>query len=183
MVRAELDDLVHCRKKLFIYRMTIHQGYTRWFHLSVDFSNTCDPDRVVSEYELPDWQGSVHAIRAEGRLIDGRFVCFFRDFSSKELSCVYLFPRFCAGQNKPSCGVCLHQTWDQNAPDCLSRAIIHDKPVAGQTQAGLLDDASGTLLDELWEADFLTSHLALPKSLQQVEAKPGHKSSQNLFSS
>lgn len=168
MVLPELDNLAHCRKKLFIYRMTVHKGYTRWFHLVVDFSIVHAPDKVISEYKLLDWQELPHTIRAEGKLIDGRFICSFRDLSSEQLCCVYLFPYFRTGRNKPCSGICLHQTWDKDAPDCLSRAIIHDAPVAGWEKDGLLDEETGKLLDDLWEAEFLNTHLTVERSLHKI---------------
>ncbi len=168
MVLPELDDLSYCRKRFFIYRMTARQGYTTWFHLSVDFSIVSAHDKVISEYKLQDWQGAPHTIRAEGKLIDGRFICFLRDFSSEERCCVYLFPNFRTSHNKPCCGICLHQTWDKDAPDCLSRAIIHDAPVADWLKPGLLDDMTGKSLDDLWEAEFLVTHLTLVRSRHKI---------------
>ncbi len=166
---SESNDLRLCRKKLFIYRMTVHQGHTRWFHLAVDFSTVHAPDKVISEYTLTDWQGSPHTIRAEGNLVDDRFICVFRDLGSDERSCVYMFPYFCSERHEPRCGICLHETWDKEAPDCLSRAIVHDAPVAGWEKDGLVDDETGELLDDMWEAGFLTNHLTLERSGHKVE--------------
>ena len=169
MVVSEQDDLALCRKKLFIYRMTVNQGCTRWFHLSVDFSTVDAPDKVISEYKLTDWQGSSHTIRAEGRIVDGRFICVFRELGGDQLSCVYLFPYFRIRRDQPGFGVCLHETWAPDAPDCLSRAIIHDAPLAGWEKNGLVDEETGNLLDDMWEAGFLATHLTLERSGHKVE--------------
>ena len=166
---SESNDLRLCRKKLFIYRMTVNQGHTRWFHLAVDFSTVHAPDKVISEYKLIDWQGSPRTIRAEGKLIDDRFICVLRDLDSDERSCVYMLPYFCSERDGPRCGVCLHETWDKDAPDCLSRAIIHDKPVVDWKKDGLVDEETGELLDKMWEAGFLTTHLTLERSGHKVE--------------
>ena len=165
---SESNFLAQCRKKFFIYRMTVNQGYTRWFHLTVDFSIVHAPDRLISENQLTDWQGTEHTIRAEGELIDDRFICIFRDLSSEEHCCVYLFPHFRTAQNELRCGTCLHQTWDQNAPDCLSRAIIHDAPVLDWVKDGLVDREVESSLDELWEKSFSTTHLILEKSQKKI---------------
>jgi len=164
----ESDDLAHCRKRFFIYRMTVHGGRTRWFHLSVDFSKIHDPHKVISEQTLTDWQGSQRTIRTEGELIDERFICIFRDLGADELCCVYLFPHFRTAQNEPRCGICMHQTWDRDAPDCLSRAIIHDEPVSGWKKDGVVDEETGSSLDDLWEATFAATHLILARSLTRI---------------
>ena len=164
----ETEDLVDYRKKFFIYRMTVNQGYTRWFYLSVDFSIVHSPRKVIAEYELTDWQGTSRTIRAEGELIDDRFICIFRDLSTEELCCVYLFPHFRTAHNELRCGICLHQTWDQDAPDCLSRAIINDVPVLGWEKDGIVDQKTGSALDDLWETKFAATHLILERSLEKI---------------
>lgn len=158
-----------CLRKFFIYRMTVNQGYTKWFHLTVDFSDAQASNKVISEYELTDWEGASRTIRAEGELIDDRFICTFRDLSGEELCCVYLFPHFLSGRNELRCGMCLHQTWDRDAPDCLSRAIIHSAPVLNWEQEGLVEKKTGDSLDDLWEARFPATHLILERSHKKIE--------------
>ena len=101
-------------------------------------------------------------------MIDDRFICVFSDRSAEELCCVYLFPHFRTAKNELRCGICLHQTWDPDAPDCLSRAIIHDLPVLDWDKDGLVDEETGSSLDDLWEATFATTHLVLKKSFEKL---------------